>query len=52
MNSDEIESINVLKGAMAELYAKGGENGVILITTKKASQSKDKAQNKFYEKIK
>ncbi|WP_315822728.1 TonB-dependent receptor plug domain-containing protein [Paraflavitalea speifideaquila] len=36
MNPDDIESINVLKGASASaLYGSQGSNGVILITTKK-----------------
>lgn len=36
INSDDIESINVLKGANASiLYGSEGANGVVLITTKK-----------------
>lgn len=36
INSDDIESINVLKGANASiLYGSQGANGVVLITTKK-----------------
>jgi TonB-linked SusC/RagA family outer membrane protein len=36
LNSDDIESINVLKGANASiLYGSQGANGVVLITTKK-----------------
>ena len=39
INPDDIESIEVLKGAnAAALYGSDGANGVILITTKKASR--------------
>lgn len=39
MNSEDIESINFLKGAAATaLYGSAGSNGVILITTKKGKQ--------------
>ena len=38
INSEDIESINVLKGAAAAaLYGSMGQNGVILITTKKGA---------------
>jgi TonB-dependent SusC/RagA subfamily outer membrane receptor len=39
INPDDIESINVLKGESATaIYGKRGENGVILITMKKAKE--------------
>ena len=39
INSDDIESINVLKGGAASaLYGSRGANGVIVITTKKGSK--------------
>ncbi|MEX2601072.1 MAG: SusC/RagA family TonB-linked outer membrane protein [Balneolaceae bacterium] len=42
INSDDIESINVLKGgAAAALYGSKAANGVILITTKKGSSQRD-----------
>jgi len=41
LNSDDIESMSVLKGASAAaLYGSRAGNGVILITTKKGSKSK------------
>ena len=41
LNSDDIESINVLKGANASiLYGSQGANGVVLITTKKGRAGK------------
>ncbi|MDP4206871.1 MAG: SusC/RagA family TonB-linked outer membrane protein, partial [Bacteroidota bacterium] len=41
INSEDIESINVLKGANASiLYGSQGANGVILITTKKGKAGK------------
>ncbi len=41
INPDDIESINVLKGAAATaLYGSRAANGVIIITTKKGSRSK------------
>lgn len=41
MNPEDIESISVLKGASAAaLYGPAGENGVILITTKKGTAGK------------
>ena len=41
LNSDDIESINVLKGANASiLYGSQGANGVVLITTKKGKAGK------------
>ena len=41
INSDDIESINVLKGANASiLYGSQGANGVVLITTKKGKEGK------------
>jgi TonB-linked SusC/RagA family outer membrane protein len=41
INPDDIESINVLKGAAASaLYGSRAANGVIIITTKKGSKSK------------
>ncbi|WP_216846748.1 SusC/RagA family TonB-linked outer membrane protein [Mucilaginibacter sp. L196] len=35
MNSDDIESVTVLKDGMAAIYGANGANGVILVTTKK-----------------
>ena len=41
LNSDDIESINVLKGANASiLYGSQGANGVVLITTRKGKAGK------------
>src|SRR6185312_2649177 len=41
LNSDDVESINVLKGpTAAALYGARGANGVILIVTKKGSRKK------------
>ncbi|MBV6646629.1 MAG: SusC/RagA family TonB-linked outer membrane protein [Cyclobacteriaceae bacterium] len=41
LNPDDIESINVLKGASASaLYGSRGQNGVIMITTKKGAARK------------
>lgn len=41
INSDDIESINILKGANASiLYGSQGANGVVLITTKKGQSQK------------
>lgn len=41
LNSDDIESINVLKGANAAiLYGSQGANGVVLITTRKGKEGK------------
>lgn len=41
INPDDIETVNVLKGAAATaLYGSRGANGVILITTKKGSKNK------------
>jgi TonB-linked SusC/RagA family outer membrane protein len=43
INPDDIESVNVLKGgAAAALYGSRGANGVIMITTKKGSASRNK----------
>lgn len=43
INSEDIESINVLKGANASiLYGSQGANGVVLITTKKGKEGKVK----------
>ena len=43
INPDDIESIQVLKGANASaLYGSRASNGVILITTKRANKSKSK----------
>ncbi|MFV0249394.1 MAG: SusC/RagA family TonB-linked outer membrane protein [Tenacibaculum sp.] len=41
INPDDIESINVLKGAAATaLYGERGSNGVVMITTKKGKKTK------------
>ena len=41
INPDDIESVNVLKGAAATaLYGSRGANGVILVTTKKGAKNK------------
>src|SRR5690606_37242756 len=43
INPDEIEQISVLKGAAATaLYGSRGQNGVVLIMTKKTTGSKNK----------
>jgi len=43
INSEDIESINFLKGAAATaLYGSAGSNGVILVTTKKGKQGVSK----------
>ena len=48
INPDNIESISVLKGfSAANLYGSQGRNGVILITTKSGSSSKEDANKKF-----
>jgi TonB-dependent SusC/RagA subfamily outer membrane receptor len=45
INPDDIESINILKGASASaLYGSLGQNGVILITTKKGSTGISKVE--------
>jgi TonB-linked SusC/RagA family outer membrane protein len=40
LNSDDIESISILKDAAAAIYGLGAANGVILVTTKKGKQAK------------
>lgn len=40
MNPEDIESISVLKDASASIYGMGAGNGVIMITTKKGTESK------------
>lgn len=41
LNPNDIESVNVLKGAAATaLYGSRGQNGVIMVTTKKSSKKK------------
>ena len=46
LNSDDIESINVLKGGAATvLYGMRAANGVVIITTKKGSATKGKKLN-------
>jgi len=46
INSDDIESINVLKGSAASaLYGTRGANGVIMITTKKGSKKTGKGKS-------
>jgi len=41
LNNDDIESINILKGANASiLYGSQGANGVVVITTKKGKAGK------------
>ncbi|MBN2486884.1 MAG: SusC/RagA family TonB-linked outer membrane protein [Bacteroidales bacterium] len=45
INPDDIESINVLKGASASaLYGSMGQNGVVLITTKKGKSGISKVE--------
>ena len=39
LNSDDIESISILKDAAAAIYGLGAANGVILVTTKKGKNS-------------
>jgi TonB-dependent SusC/RagA subfamily outer membrane receptor len=46
INTDDIESVNILKGAAASaLYGARGANGVIVITTKKGSKKVDKGKS-------
>lgn len=40
LNSNDIESISVLKDASAAIYGMGAANGVIIVTTKKGVQGK------------
>ncbi|WP_299664757.1 TonB-dependent receptor [uncultured Polaribacter sp.] len=40
LNSDDIETISILKDASAAIYGLGAANGVILVTTKKGKNSK------------
>ena len=48
VNADDIESISVLKGgAAAALYGSRGQNGVIMITTKKGSKRDDSLGIKY-----
>lgn len=48
INADDIESISVLKGgAAAALYGSRGQNGVIMITTKKGSKNEDRVGIKY-----
>ncbi|MBT9187919.1 SusC/RagA family TonB-linked outer membrane protein [Zobellia russellii] len=43
INPDDIESINILKGANASaIYGSRGANGVVIVTTKKGKQGKPK----------
>ena len=43
INPDDVESINILKGAAASaIYGSRGANGVVIITTKKGGQGKTK----------
>lgn len=48
INADDIESISVLKGgAAAALYGSRGQNGVIMITTKKGAKKEDRVGIKY-----
>ena len=43
INPDDVESINILKGAAASaIYGSRGANGVVIVTTKKGGQGKTK----------
>ncbi|GAA4798369.1 TonB-dependent receptor [Olivibacter ginsenosidimutans] len=42
INSNDIESISILKDAAAAVYGFKGANGVLLVTTKKGAESKPK----------
>jgi TonB-linked SusC/RagA family outer membrane protein len=52
INPDDIERIDVLKDADATaIYGSKGANGVVLITTKKGSNSKTKFSVNFYQGV-
>ena len=51
MNSDDIESITVLKDASAAIYGAQAANGVILITTKRGTQGKPKVSFRYNEGV-
>lgn len=52
INQEDVESINVLKGAAASaLYGERGLNGVIVITTKKGNTVLNKKTDIFYAHI-
>ncbi|HZK61296.1 MAG TPA: SusC/RagA family TonB-linked outer membrane protein [Anaerovoracaceae bacterium] len=52
INSNDIESISVLKDASASIYGARAANGVILITTKRGSLGKPSIQYSFNQGIK
>ncbi|MGQ8336916.1 TonB-dependent receptor [Sunxiuqinia sp. A32] len=45
----DVESVSVLKDASAAIYGSSAANGVILITTKKGSESKPRLNYQFYQ---
>ena len=50
LDANDIESISILKDASAAVYGFKGSNGVLLVTTKKGSNSRTKVEyNGFYE---
>ncbi len=52
ISPNDIESIDVLKGESAtKIYGKKGENGVVVVTTKKNAASKDKKENQNKKEI-
>jgi len=52
ISHNDIESIDVLKGESAtKIYGKKGENGVVVVTTKKNATSKDKKENQNKKEV-
>ena len=52
ISPNDIESIDVLKGESAtKIYGKKGENGVVVVTTKKNAASKDKKENQNKKEV-
>ena len=43
LNSEDIESISILKDASAAIYGMNAANGVIIVTTKKRCSRKDQS---------
>lgn len=48
LSSDQIESIEIVKGAASTLYGNGAATAVINITTRKASQKENFSNFQFY----
>ena len=46
LNPNDVQSINVLKGSETAIYGSQGENGVIVITTKKGPDTEDETSAK------